>query len=64
MADARTEKEDRLKDFKATVEGAINAYVQAGGDKREALRAMTRIACKRLVKNDAGIGAPASVDAN
>ena len=48
----------------ASLEGALDEFLKAGGDKREALRAMTRIACKRLVKNDAGIGAPASVDAN
>lgn len=64
MADGRTTNEELLKDFKDTVEGAINAYKQAGGDSHAALRAMTRIACKRLVKNHAGIGAPASVDAN
>ncbi len=64
MADARTEKEDRRKVFMASLEGALDEFLKAGGDKREALQLMTEFAYKRFVKNDAGIGAPASVDAN
>jgi hypothetical protein len=50
--------------FGLNLKGAIIAYKQAGGDSDAALRAMTTFAYKRFVKNDAGIGAPASVDAN
>ena len=64
MADARTEKEDRRKVFMASLKRALREFEKAGGDKREALQLKIEFAYKRFVKNDAGIGAPASVDAN
>lgn len=64
MADARTEKEERRKVFLGTLKRALREFEKAGGDKREAQDLMTTFAYKRFVKNDAGIGAPASVDAN
>ena len=50
--------------FMASLKRALREFEKAGGDKREAQDLMTTFAYKRFVKNDAGIGAPASVDAN
>ncbi len=64
MADARTEKEERRKVFLGTLKRAFREFEEAGGGKHEAHGLMTKFSYTRFVKNDAGIGAPASVDAN